>query len=154
MPKQISCGLLMYFHKDDEIKYFLVHPGGPFFKKKDEGYWSIPKGLQEDKEDKLETAKREFEEETGIIPKGDFLQLGSVIQKNNKEVFAWAFNCSNDKPVEIKSNTFNIEWPPKSGKIKTFPEVDRGEFFTEKVALAKINKAQTELIYRLKKILI
>lgn len=146
MIKNISAGLMMYTIKDDMLKIFLVHPGGPFFKNKDNGYWSIPKGLVEGNEDLLETAKREFEEETGIVPEGKFITLGKVIQKNNKTVHAWAFKSNYDDPVFVKSNFFEIEWPPKSGRRQKFPEIDKGEFFTEEAAKEKINPAQVDFI--------
>jgi predicted NUDIX family NTP pyrophosphohydrolase len=149
MP-QVSAGLMMYTIKDDKLKVFLVHPGGPFFKNKDNGYWSIPKGLVEGNEDLLKTARREFEEETGIVPEGEFIPLGTVIQKNNKTVHAWAFEINNDTAVSVKSNLIELEWPPKSGRRQKFPEIDKGEFFTEEAAKEKINPAQVEFIERLK----
>jgi len=150
MSELISAGLLMYTRKNNELKFFLVHPGGPFFKNKDNGYWSIPKGLSEEGEDLLAAAMREFEEETGIKPEGKFISLGTIKQKSGKTVHAWAFECENDNPIEITCNTFEIEWPPKSGKIQKFPEADMGEFFSEDEAKKKINSAQIEFIERLK----
>jgi predicted NUDIX family NTP pyrophosphohydrolase len=150
MVKNVSAGLLMYAIKDDKLKVFLVHPGGPFFKNKDNGYWSIPKGLVEGNEDLLDTAKREFEEETGIVPEGEFIPLGTVTQKNNKTVYTWAFEINNSNAVSVKSNLFEMEWPPKSGRKQKFPEIDKGEFFTEESAKEKINPAQIEFIERLK----
>ncbi len=149
MPKYISAGLLMFTRSGGNLKVFLVHPGGPFFKKKDEGYWSIPKGLQEDGEDLLAAAKREFEEETGIIPEPEYIPLGEIEQKNNKKVYAWAFEGKPEAPSEIKCNTFEMEWPPKSGKKQSFPEVDRGAYFSLEMAKVKINKSQIEFITRL-----
>ncbi len=139
----------MYSIKTGEIKFFLVHPGGPFFANKDEGYWGIPKGLPEDNEELLDTAKREFKEETGLNFDGNLLHLGTVKQKNNKTVYAWAFKSEMENPVEISSNTCQVEWPPKSGRILTIPEVDRGMFFDEQEARLKINNAQVEFINRL-----
>jgi predicted NUDIX family NTP pyrophosphohydrolase len=150
MPSKISAGLLMYYYKGKNLKIFLVHPGGPFFAKKDEGYWGIPKGLVNEGEDLLDAAKREFEEETGIKPSGEFFELGSITQKGGKVVYAWAFSCDSDIIKEIKCNTFEIEWPPKSGKTENFPEVDRGEFFSEETARKKIYSFQEILIDRLK----
>jgi len=150
MSELISAGLLMYTRKNNELKFFLVHPGGPFFKNKDNGYWSIPKGLSEEGEDLLAAAMREFEEETGIKPEGKFISLGTIKQKSGKTVHGWAFECDNDNPIEITCNTFEIEWPPKSGKIQKFPEADMGEFFSEDEAKKKINSAQIEFIERLK----
>lgn len=153
MVKVLSAGLLMFCRNNNLLKVFLVHPGGPFFAKKDDGYWSIPKGLPEKNESIFEAARREFIEETGISPKGDFIELNSVIQKSGKEVFAWAFETQNDNKIEIKCNTFNLEWPPHSGKIQEFPEVDKGEFFDVSTARKKINSAQIEFINRLEKYL-
>ncbi|MEJ2617831.1 MAG: NUDIX domain-containing protein [Ignavibacteriaceae bacterium] len=150
MAELISAGLMMYTFRDKKLKIFLVHPGGPFFVKKDEGYWGIPKGLVEKGEDLFETAKREFEEETGIIPEGKFISLGFVTQKSGKKVYGWAYEVPNDMPVEITCNTFEMEWPPHSGKKQSFPEVDRGEFFNIQNAMNKINAAQIEFINRLK----
>ena len=116
MPKLISAGLLMFNESKNGLKVFLVHPGGPFFAKKDDGYWGIPKGLIEDGEEIISAAKREFEEETGIKPAKDLFLLGTIVQSNNKEVHAWSFKNENDKPIEITCNTFEMEWPPHSGK--------------------------------------
>ena len=150
MAELISAGLMMYTFRGKELNVFLVHPGGPFFIKKDDGYWGIPKGLIEKDEDLLETARREFEEETGISPEGKFISLDSIIQKSGKKVYAWAFQAYNNSPVEIKCNTFEMEWPPHSGKKQNFPEVDKGEFFTLENAIKKINPSQIEFIVRLK----
>jgi predicted NUDIX family NTP pyrophosphohydrolase len=148
MPKNISAGLLMFSRKNG-LKVFLVHPGGPFFMKKDDDYWGIPKGLTEEDEDHLQAAVREFKEETGIQPVGEFVPLGSVIQKGGKKVYAWAFECPSDIPINITSNTCEIEWPPRSGKTLTIPEVDRGEFFTIEEAKVKMKKAQQDFLDRL-----
>lgn len=131
------------------LQVFLVHPGGPFFGRKDEGAWSIPKGLIEGKEDPLGTALREFEEEVGFRPAGDMLELGSIRQKGGKIVHAWAFEIAPGKEVTVRSNSFEMEWPPGSGKVEKFPEVDRGGFFDLKVARKKINAAQAAFIDRL-----
>ncbi|MFO7447575.1 MAG: NUDIX domain-containing protein [Ignavibacteriaceae bacterium] len=149
MPEVISSGLLMYSLNNGKVKIFLVHPGGPFFTKKDDGYWGIPKGLVEKDEDLMIAAKREFEEETGIKPDGEFIPLGKIMQKGGKRVYAWAFNCAINEPIGIICNTFSMEWPPKSGKYQNFPEVDRGAFFTVEEAEKKINSAQKEFIDRL-----
>jgi predicted NUDIX family NTP pyrophosphohydrolase len=151
MPSETSAGLLMYSIKDEILKVFLVHPGGPFFKNKDDGFWSIPKGLIEKNEEYLQTAIREFQEETGISSEGEYLPLGSIKQKNGKIVYAWAFETENDDQQFIKSNTFKLEWPPHSGKIQEFPEIDRAEFFIVETSKKKINEAQIELITRLEK---
>jgi predicted NUDIX family NTP pyrophosphohydrolase len=149
MAANLSAGLLMFTIKNGELKVFLVHPGGPFFEKRDKGYWGIPKGLQDENEDLLKTAVREFEEETGIKPEGDYIPLGSVKQKTGKIVHAWGFKCEDDSQIEIKCNTFEIEWPPNSEKMLSFPEVDKGEFFTVGEAKEKIIEAQKEFITRL-----
>lgn len=149
MP-EVSAGLMMYKFAGGKIKYFLVHPGGPFFKNKDKGYWSIPKGLIEKDEDIIEAAVREFEEETGIKPDNNFIHLGTVTLKSGKVVHAWAFEKEIKEPVNINCNTFELEWPPKSGKKILIPEVDRGEYFFENEAVAKINQAQIALIEKLK----
>jgi predicted NUDIX family NTP pyrophosphohydrolase len=149
MPRQISAGLLMFSETINGLKVFLVHPGGPFFSNKDDGYWGIPKGLIEENEELLTAAKREFEEETGIKQVGELIHLDTVIQSNNKEVHAWAFKTENDKPIEITCNTFEMEWPPHAGKRQKFPEVDKGEFFTIEEAKMKMYSAQHPFLERL-----
>lgn len=144
-----SAGLLMYNNQEKDLKVFLVHPGGPFFTKKDDGYWGIPKGLIEKNEDHLEAAKREFEEETGIKPLGEFISLGSTIQSNNKIVYAWAFETELRGQIQITCNTFEMEWPPHSGKKLEFPEVDKGEFFSISEAKKKVYSAQLVFLNRL-----
>ena len=151
--KKVSAGLLMYRIKSGLLEVFLVHPGGPFFAKKDEGVWSIPKGEIEAEEDFLKAAIREFEEETGLKPTGEFLPLGKIKQKGGKIVYAWAFKGDCDENQPIQSNTFRIEWPPHSGKQKEFPEIDRAEFFEAETAKRKINPAQIILIERLQSFL-
>lgn len=141
MTKNISAGLLMFSRKND-LKVFLIHPGGPYFKTKDNDSWGIPKGLTEDNEDHLQAAIREFEEETGIKPKGEFIPLGSIIQKGGKKVHGWAFECDDDAPIKIISNTCEVEWPPRSGKRIIIPEVDKGEFFTIEEAKLKMKSSQ------------
>ncbi len=144
-PKKQSAGILLYRLQNKYLEIFLVHPGGPFFVKKDAHAWSIPKGEFNDEEDPLEVAKREFEEETGQKIKGEFSELKPVKQKGGKTVFAWAVEGTVDE-TKIVSNTFTIEWPPKSGKMKAFPEVDKGEWFTISIAKEKINESQAALI--------
>ncbi|HEY0654922.1 MAG TPA: NUDIX domain-containing protein [Chryseosolibacter sp.] len=155
MPKSnIAAGLLMCRINANTLNYFLVHPGGPFFKNKDEGVWSIPKGIPEtDNEELLRVAIREFEEETGIRPSGQFISIGYVKQKAGKVVHAWAFLGEWDSSNGIKSNTFSIEWPPRSGKFQTFPEMDRAEWFTYEEAIKKINPAQIQFLDRAKELL-
>ncbi len=148
MPVQ-TAGILVYRQKNDQLQVFLVHNGGPYFAKRDKGFWTIPKGKIEDGEDALTTAKREFEEETGLpMPEGELLDLGKIKQVNNKEVQAWAIQGDLD-PAKISSNTFEIEWPPKSGQKQSFPEIDRGEWFDLSQAAIKINAGQGELLTRL-----
>jgi predicted NUDIX family NTP pyrophosphohydrolase len=149
MP-QTSAGLLMYRWSGSVLEVFLVHPGGPFWAKKDEGSWSIPKGLVNEDEDKLEAAKREFVEETSIVPSGPWIDLGVVRQKSGKNVYGWAFEGNCD-PAQVKSNTFTMEWPPKSAQMKHFPEIDKGDFFALTDALRKINQNQVEFLKRLEK---
>ena len=147
MAKQ-SAGILLYRIKSNDLEVFLVHPGGPFWAKKDEGAWSIPKGEFEDEEDPLAAAKREFEEETGLKISGEFIELHPVKQKSGKMVYAWAVEGDVD-PLKIKSNEFEIEWPPKSGKMKSFPEIDKAAWFDLTEAKKKIIAAQTGLIKEL-----
>jgi predicted NUDIX family NTP pyrophosphohydrolase len=146
-----SAGILMYRVADGgELQVLLVHPGGPFFVKKDAGVWTIPKGMPNEGEDLLDCAHREFREETGVdAGAGPFLPLGSVKQKGGKTVHAWAVRGDCD-PAECKSNTFKVQWPPKSGEWITVPEIDRAEFFSVKQAAEKINAAQAEFVTRLR----
>ncbi len=148
----LSAGLLM-FRRSGGLELLLVHPGGPFFRNKDEGVWSIPKGEVEPSEDPLSTARREFSEETGIeAPDNGYVALGEIRQKGGKRVTAWAFEGDCD-PAAIRSNTFEIEWPPRSGQRQTFPEVDRADFFSPDAARGKLNAAQAELVSRLEEAL-
>lgn len=144
MPRT-SAGLLLYRWENDALQVFLVHPGGPFFAKKDNGAWSIPKGEIDEGEDALAAAQREFEEETGCRPGENFLPLAPVKQKSGKTVLAWAVEGDCD-PGTIRSNTFTLEWPPKSGRMRECPEVDRAGWFTVDEAKQKINPAQAALI--------
>ena len=143
-----SAGILAYRKTKNQLEFFLVHPGGPFFAKKEDGVYTIPKGLIEKDEDPLATAKREFEEETGVKIDGDFFSLGSIIQKGGKVVQAWAIEFEID-PTTIQSNTFPLEWPPKSGKIQNFPEVDKAGWFELEKAEKLINEKQRDFLYRL-----
>ena len=151
LMSRVSAGLLMYRIDDGNLQILVAHPGGPFFKNKDEGIWSIPKGEPDDEEVLLEAARREFEEETGVKPSGPFVALAPVKQKGGKVVHAWAFEGDCD-PTAIVSNTFTMEWPPKSGQQIEFPEIDRAEFFDLETARQKINPAQAGLIDELQKI--
>ena len=150
---KVSAGLLMFRFKSGQLQVFLVHPGGPFWAKKDEGAWSIPKGELEENEPPIEAAIREFEEEIGVKPQGEFLDLGSVKQRGGKTVYAWAFAGDYDEAKPIKSNTFTLEFPPHSGKIQEFPEIDKAVFFEVEEAMRKINSAQAEFVVRLQKML-
>ena len=143
MPMKRSAGILL-FRRKDELEVFLVHPGGPFWAKRDEGAWSIPKGEFAD-EDPLEAARREFEEETGQAIDGEFVLLTPIVQKGGKEVHAWAVEGDID-PAIVKSNLIEVEWPPKSGKRLMIPEVDQGAWFTVSAAKHKINPAQVSII--------
>jgi predicted NUDIX family NTP pyrophosphohydrolase len=147
MPKR-SAGLLMFRRRDTDIEVLLVHPGGPFWAKKDDGAWSIPKGEYVEGEEALAVAKREFEEETGARPHGDFLPLGDVVQAGRKIVTAWGVEGDFD-PATLVSNRVELEWPPKSGRKASFPEVDRAQWFSPAEARQKILPAQRELISRL-----
>jgi predicted NUDIX family NTP pyrophosphohydrolase len=151
MPK-LSAGLLMYRLREGGVEVLLVHPGGPIWAKKNEGAWSIPKGEVETGEDPLSTAKREFEEELGFAPEGKFIKLQDVKQKGGKTVQAWAFE-GNCEPSSVRSNTFLMEWPPRSGNKQEFPEVDRAEFFEMMCAKQRINPAQAELLSELERLL-
>ena len=145
-----SAGILLYRKSKAGLEVFLVHPGGPFFAKKDDGFWTIPKGEIEEEKDPLQEAIREFEEETSYKLKGKFIELGEIKQKGGKYVQAWALEGDVD-PGKISSNEFEIEWPPRSGKKKKFPEVDKAAWFTIDEAKIKMNAAQLELIERLRK---
>ncbi len=148
-----SCGILLYNDFGNELKVFLVHPGGPFFTNKDEGYWSVPKGIAEVGEDFLLAAKREFLEETSLVADGEYFSLGSVQQNKNKIVHAWALRSNLENPIKIESNRFDFEYPFKSGKFINIPEVDKGEFFNIETARKKMNPAQTTFLDRLVELL-
>ena len=145
MAKKQSAGVVLYRLRDSKLEIFLVHPGGPFWAKKDIGAWSIPKGEFAGDENPLATAKREFAEETGCVADGDFIELTPVKQPGGKRVYAWAVegDCQADS---IKSNLFTMEWPPRSGKRKEFPEVDRAAWFDLKTAKEKILQGQVALL--------
>ena len=150
MAKRESTGLLLYEHEDGVLRVLLVHPGGPFFSNKDED-WSIPKGVPDHGEDLLACALREFAEETGHEPAAsEYLPLGSITQKGGKEVTAWAF-AGKWYPGKFHSNTFSMEWPPRSGNIREFPEIDRAELFDMDEAKAVIKEAQIPFLEKLER---
>ena len=151
MPK-ISAGLLVYRMRGGVLQVFLVHPGGPFWAKKDLAAWSIPKGLIDEGEDPLAAAQREFEEETALKVSGQFIQLTPVKLKSGKVVRAWAVEGDCD-PSAIISNTFSMEWPPNSGRQQEFPEVDRAAWFDIEEARKKINQGQVGLLEELQQVL-
>jgi len=138
----------MFRTNADSFEVFLVHPGGPFWAKKDAGAWTVPKGEIENDEEPLVAAQREFTEETGFIARGPFLELGSVTQKSGKVVLAWAFEGDCD-PAELRSNTCEIEWPPRSKRLVTIPEVDRGAWFTPSAAGTYLRAEQHAFLSRL-----
>jgi len=150
---KVSAGLLMYRIKNNQIEVFLVHHGGPFWKGKDSGAWSIPKGEVNEGEELLSAAKREFFEETGIEPKGKFIPLGQVKQKSGKIVYAWAF-MGDFSGFLTRQNIIEIEFPPKSGKKIKVPEIDKASFFSLEIAKEKIIPAQREFLDRLKNLLL
>ncbi|MEH6308602.1 NUDIX domain-containing protein [Olivibacter sp. CPCC 100613] len=140
-----SAGILLYRVKEKSVEFFLVHPGGPFFVKKDKGFWTIPKGEFENEESALSAAKREFEEETGHKPKGEFMALDSVIQKGGKKILCWLLEGDIDLRT-VRSNTFEMIWPPKSGKMQRFPEIDKAGWFSAEDARQIINERQSPFI--------
>lgn len=147
MPK-LSAGLVIYRRRNDRTEFFLVHPGGPFWQNKDDGAWSIPKGEIGPDEVPLDVAKREFLEETSYRVEGPFVPLEPIKQKGGKIVHAWAVAADLDAD-RIQSNTFSIEWPPRSGKEREFPEVDRAAWFDFEAAMVKIIEAQQGLLKQL-----
>jgi predicted NUDIX family NTP pyrophosphohydrolase len=148
MPVE-SAGLMMYRKRKGRYEILLVHPGGPFFKNKNQGAWSIPKGVYEGDEAPLDAAKREFEEELGFPPQvRQPIELGQIRQKGGKRVTAWAFEGDCD-PDKIVSNTFTMEWPPDSGKFPAFPEIDQAAWFDLEAARHRINPRQLPFIDRL-----
>ncbi len=143
-----SAGILLFRFNAQALEIFLAHPGGPFFEHKDDGVWSIPKGLCEDNEDLLETAKREFQEETGFAVDGAFIELGSLRLPSGKLVHAWALEKDVDAGRMV-SNSFEMEWPRHSGQIREYPEMDRAAWFSLAGARIKIARGQAEFIDRL-----
>ena len=151
MARRRSAGIVLYRAGAAGLEVLLVHPGGPFWAKKDLGAWSIPKSEYDPGEDPQACALREFEEETGTrLSEPELVDLGAVVQKAGKEVTAWAARGDLD-PADVRSNSFTMEWPPRSGRQQEFPEIDRAEWFTLDQARAKLVAAQAELIDRLAK---
>ena len=148
---KVSAGLLLYRNRNHQLEVLLVHLGGPFWAKKDAGAWFVPKGEINPGEDELFAAKREFQEETGLAPGENLVPLGSVKHKSGKKVSAWAFEGDCD-PATLRSNTFEMEWPPHSGKTREFPEIDRAAFFTIEAAREKMHPAEFEFVIRLGKL--
>lgn len=148
MSKQ-SAGILLYRERDSSLQVLLVHPGGPYWVNKDRGAWSIPKGLFGEEEAPLQAARREFAEETGIEVDGTFMELGSLKQPGGKTVHAWAIESDLD-PSRVQSNTFTLEWPPKSGRHREYPEVDRACWFDLEEAGIRIHKGQAPFLQRLR----
>lgn len=153
MAEKVSAGILLYRINGNVPEVLLVHPGGPFWKNKNFGAWSIPKGEVEENADYLNVAKREFTEETGSPITGEFIALKPITQKAGKKIFAWALQGDLDASG-IVPNTFKMIWPPKSGKVTEFPEVDRAEWFDLDEARLKVNPAQVSFINELEKLLI
>ena len=147
-----SAGLLLYRRRGGDLQVFLVHPGGPFWTKKDAGAWSIPKGEATAEESLLAAAQREFQEETGLSVSGDFRALTPVRQPSGKVVHAWAVEADCDAGA-VRSNSFEMEWPPRSGRKQAFPEIDRAEWFDLPSARAKITKGQLGLLDQLARLL-
>jgi predicted NUDIX family NTP pyrophosphohydrolase len=141
----------MYRFRDGKLQVLLAHPGGPLFRNRDDGAWTIPKGEVEPGEDMLRAAEREFEEETGITATGPYTALTPIRQKGGKVVHAWGFRGDCD-PGSIVSNTFLMEWPPRSGRRVAYPEVDRADFFDVAAAGRKLNPAQVALVEELERI--
>ena len=151
MGRKVSAGLLLYRVRQSDLEVFLVHPGGPYWKNKDEGAWTIPKGECDSAADLLAEAKREFLEETGTEVHGDFRQLAPVKQPGGKVVHAWAVEGDLD-PGHLRSNLFTMEWPPRSGRQQEFPEVDRGEWVRLSSARSKLLAGQRPLLDQLEKL--
>ena len=150
---RVSAGLLMYRVRGPELEVFIAHPGGPWFPHRDHDVWTIPKGELEPGEETFAAALREFEEEVGIKPHGPFIELGSIRQKGGKTVHAWAFAGDWDEGEPLRSNRFSLEWPPGSGRLQEFPEVDRAGFFSIPDARERMKITQHPLLERLMEVL-
>ncbi len=147
--ERVSAGLLMYRERAGRLEVFLAHPGGPFFANRDQGVWSIPKGMPDPGETLLQAAEREFFEEVGLKPFPPYLELGSIRQEGGKIVFGWAFQGEWIEGTVNRCNTFQVEWPPKSGKLCVFKEIDRVGFFSLEEARSKLKETQWPLVERL-----
>lgn len=152
MAKKLSAGILLYRRRQEGLQVFLVHPGGPFWAKKDEGAWSIPKGMYQETEDALAAAKREFHEETGSEVNGPFRALSPLKQPSGKVLSVWAAEGDLDE-TRLNSNTFFLEWPPRSGRMQEFPEVDRGAWFDLLAARTKLQQGQRGFLDQLEQLL-
>lgn len=152
MAKKLSAGILLYRRRQEGLQVFLVHPGGPFWAKKDEGAWSIPKGMYQETEDALAAAKREFHEETGSEVNGPFRALSPLKQPSGKVLSVWAAEGDLDE-TRLNSNSFFLEWPPRSGRMQEFPEVDRGAWFDLLAARTKLQQGQRGFLDQLEQLL-
>jgi predicted NUDIX family NTP pyrophosphohydrolase len=152
MPRKLSAGILLYRRRAGTLEVFLVHPGGPFWTRKDDGAWSVPKGEYRADEEPLDAARREFREETGFPADGRFMALPAVVQPSGKRVLVWALE-GDLEPEQLRSNSFEMEWPPHSGQRQQFPEVDRGAWFTLEAARRKLQAAQAPLLEALARVL-
>ncbi|CAI4033091.1 Phosphohydrolase [Nitrospira tepida] len=152
MAKKLSAGILLYRRRQEGLQVFLVHPGGPFWAKKDEGAWSIPKGMYQETEDTLAAAKREFHEETGSEVNGPFRALSPLKQPSGKVLSVWAAEGDLDE-TRLNSNSFFLEWPPRSGRMQEFPEVDRGAWFDLLAARTKLQQGQRGFLDQLEQLL-
>jgi predicted NUDIX family NTP pyrophosphohydrolase len=152
MAKKLSAGILLYRLRHGSPQVFLVHPGGPFWAKKDDGAWSIPKGIYQESEDPLAAAKREFFEETGSEVNGSFRALSPLKQPSGKVVSVWTVEGDLDETT-LNSNTFSLEWPPRSGRMQEFPEVDRGAWFDLPTARTKLQPGQRAFLDQLEQLL-
>jgi predicted NUDIX family NTP pyrophosphohydrolase len=151
---RVSAGILLFRRGPDGLEVLLAHPGGPIFARRDEGHWTIPKGEPNADEPLIETARREFREETGLPPPGgEWLELGSIVQKGGKVVHAWAVE-GDLRPEDVVSESFELEWPPRSGRHETHPEIDRVAWFDPVEARRRIKDAQVQLIDRLEVLLV
>src|SRR5262245_20209369 len=149
MAARVSAGFLVYRRRSGALEVLLAHPGGPFFARKEEGVWTIPKGEPEPGEDLLTAAQRELREEIGLDARCPLISLGSVKQRGGKTVHAWAFEGDREEGAPLPSNTFELEWPPGSGRRRSFPEVDRATFFPIALARLKIRDSQRPFLERL-----